>query len=312
MICVLILVLASAPGFGQSSAKSAAQPGTAAVAAATAVPAIPKDPKDLMLLAAKVNGLGGRDMKPWHLKANYQTFDADGKPKDKGVFEEWWAGPEKWKVSYTSNGFNQVRYGTGKKMLMTGDDTAPSLVDELLERLLAQPMPKPNAIKWQKYVVQNAMDGSVALTCVRENSKSTLVPVYCFGIDSPVLRLEALRDGNMASFNNIVSMDGKYIAKRIDVKFASLPVLQVQVTTLAPLTKVDDAALAPPPGAVAALLPPQFVSLDDLRLISIGKHPETPHIARAAHVHGTVIVAMIISPKGNVSEVRVISGPAML
>src|SRR5690242_19961126 len=91
--CSLILVLACVPGFAQTSTHAATKSGTAALAAATAVPAIPKDPNKLMLLAAKVNGLGSL-ARPWHVKAEFQTFDPDGKPKDKGTFEEWWAGPK--------------------------------------------------------------------------------------------------------------------------------------------------------------------------------------------------------------------------
>ncbi len=50
-------------------------------------------------------------MKPWHLIATYQTFDDQGKPKDHGNFEEWWAGPDRYKLSYVSSGFNQVEFG---------------------------------------------------------------------------------------------------------------------------------------------------------------------------------------------------------
>jgi hypothetical protein len=111
-----------APGTAQTSNSSQKAASTAAGAAAgVSVPSMPKDPKDLMLLAAGVNGLGGADVKPWHLKANYQTFDADGKPKDQGVFEEWWVGPEKYKVSYSSASFNQTLYQNGDTKLITGD-----------------------------------------------------------------------------------------------------------------------------------------------------------------------------------------------
>src|SRR5690242_3131518 len=108
--CSLILFLVSAPGFAQTSSQAATQPGTAVM---------PKDPTALMLLAARVNGLAGADRKPWHLKADYQTYDANGKPEDKGTLEEWWAGPKKYKVSYLSNGFSQTEYRNGKDGLIT-------------------------------------------------------------------------------------------------------------------------------------------------------------------------------------------------
>src|SRR5690242_15049540 len=138
--CVVILVFACAPGFGQSSAKSAAQPGTAAVAAAASVPAIPKDPKDLMLLAAKVNWLSSMGNRSWYVSADFQTFDADGKPKDKGTFEEWWAGPEKYKFSYTSSGLNQVLYRLGGKIMVTGDTGLAPLQEHMVAAYLFNPL----------------------------------------------------------------------------------------------------------------------------------------------------------------------------
>lgn len=304
-------MLASAPGFAQTSSHVGNQSGAAAVAPASA-PAIPEDPNKRMLLAAQVNGLSSVGTQPWHIKAHYQTFDIDGKPKNRGVFEEWWAGPDKWKISYTSDGFNQVRYRTGKKTLMTGDNIAPTLADEMLERSVTYPIPAPKAIKGLRFVVQDTKDGPVALTCLREKSMNTLVPVFCFDKNSPAVRLEALPDGNMMFFNDIVSVDGKFVSKRIDVQFANAPVVSAQVTMLEPLAKFDDAVLEPPAGAVPALMPPALEPSYDVHLISVGKPPKTPPIAKAAHVHGTVILAIMVSPKGDVSEVRVISGPAML
>src|ERR1700758_4583091 len=69
--------------FGQAAVQSSHQANQAAVAAVPFDPVMPKDANGMMQLASRVNGLAGMD-KPWHLKANYQTFDADGKPKDQG------------------------------------------------------------------------------------------------------------------------------------------------------------------------------------------------------------------------------------
>jgi len=57
-------LLAAALGYGRA----------AAVRAAT----VPSDPAELMVLAAKSNGLAGDGLQPWHLKASYTEFDAQG------------------------------------------------------------------------------------------------------------------------------------------------------------------------------------------------------------------------------------------
>lgn len=72
-------------------------------------------------LAARVSRLTSDNMQSWHMKANYQTFDADGKPKDRGIFEEWWASAEKYKITYTSNSFNQIYCRNGEKRWTAGE-----------------------------------------------------------------------------------------------------------------------------------------------------------------------------------------------
>jgi hypothetical protein len=47
----------------------------------------PKDAKERMDLARKVNGLQGLDL-PWHLKASYEVFGADGKSSDTGPMSD--------------------------------------------------------------------------------------------------------------------------------------------------------------------------------------------------------------------------------
>src|SRR5215472_13445160 len=104
----VFLFFALVPGLtlaiGQAAVQSPPQTNQVAAAAsavgAPVKPAIPKDLRKLMLLGWQLNGIEGVD-RPWHLKAAYQTFDADGKPTGSGTFEEWWASPEKWKWSFS-------------------------------------------------------------------------------------------------------------------------------------------------------------------------------------------------------------------
>lgn len=286
--------------------------GSAQNAAPT--PIMPNHPKDLMLLAAKVNGLQGVDH-PWHLKANYQTFDADGKPKDEGVFEEWWAGPEKYKISYLSNGFSQVRYGTSKGLLMTGGPDSPPLGESMVEWFLTHPLPDAHDIKAQEYSEHDQKDGSLALQCILENSKvkSPIMPAFCFTKHVPAIRIEAVYGGFVAYFNNIVLFDGQYSAGKLEVVSQGRPILTADVTDLEPLAKIDDTMFTPPAGAVTATPMPLVVApsaTDKLRVS--GMDPIYPAIAKAARIAGTVVIAVTISPEGKVKEAHVIYGPPML
>jgi hypothetical protein len=108
-LLLFAFVQAAAPG---PAPAAAAPPTQAAPAAGTGDFSTPADPKELMEMARKMNGLRGLDGQPWHLKASYEVFGADGQSKDKGTFEEWWIKARQYKVAFTSPEFSLAEYGT--------------------------------------------------------------------------------------------------------------------------------------------------------------------------------------------------------
>ena len=46
---------------------------------------LPQDPMALMALVHDKNGLVGSDIKPWHIRGTYRSFDAKGKPENEGI-----------------------------------------------------------------------------------------------------------------------------------------------------------------------------------------------------------------------------------
>ncbi|HEY3838180.1 MAG TPA: energy transducer TonB [Bryobacteraceae bacterium] len=274
---------------------------------------MPKDPNALMQLAARVNGLGSPDMKPWHLKAAYQTFDADGKPKDQGVFEEWWAGPEKYKLSYSSAGFNQVQYHNGKDTLMTGDVKWPPMLEGMVAQYLVHPLPPKSTVETQKYVANDIKAGKVALTCLRAvlPPPAVAAQAYCFGKDIPAIRLEMM--GRIAFFNDIVRVNGQYLAKQVQVQSLGRPFLRVDLTALDFIPKVDDAEFVAPASATPAPAPPIRVGAGVIAGDRIsGTKPEYPAEARNARIQGTVVLDATITKKGTIDDLRVVSGPPTL
>ena len=158
---------------------------------------MPKNPTQLMQLAAMVNGLDSPDMKPWHLKATYQTFDDDGKPKNQGTFEEWWAGPKQDKRIYTSPVFTQTEYTTAEDEFRVGSQEGPPLPEYLVRARLINPMPKEKDMEGTQLRQRESPFPKVNLNCVElarpmkkaENSSPTgLFPLYCFDLDRPLLR----------------------------------------------------------------------------------------------------------------------------
>jgi hypothetical protein len=54
------------------------------------------DPKSILLEAARVDGLSGKDLKPWRMKLSFTTYDDSGKEEEHGNMEYAWAGPGKY------------------------------------------------------------------------------------------------------------------------------------------------------------------------------------------------------------------------
>jgi hypothetical protein len=72
-----------------------------------------------------LNGLQSVDLLPWHIVVAYDQFDEDGDNINSGVYEEYWAGPKKYKRSYKSDRFNQTDYATDKGLYRRGDQQWP-------------------------------------------------------------------------------------------------------------------------------------------------------------------------------------------
>lgn len=313
---LLLLILAAIlSASAQTSPPPSPNSASTAPAAQAADLPMPKDPNALMQLAARVNGLGSPELKPWHLKANYQTFDADGKPKDQGVFEEWWAAPDKYKISYASSSFNQVQYHSVGKVWMAGDTKWPPAIEDKIDGFLKHPLPSAEALAKQQYVSVDAKDGNVALSCVRPAAPSgySAALTYCLSKETPALRVEVPYSQRMAFFNDLVVVNSHYLAKQIQVLNTSKSYLNVDVTTLEFPPTMDEAIFVVPAAATAAPIRKVLVSAGVIsgNLIS-GTSPEYPHLAKSARIEGVVVLRADITTDGKIDDVRVISGPPML
>lgn len=273
---------------------------------------MPKDPNALMQLAARVNGLGSPDMKPWHLKANYQTFDADGKPKDQGTFEEWWASPEKYKISYTSPSFNQVEYHNGHEKGATGDTGLVPFRDEMVEQYLVHPLPKIDSAEMLYYAVKDRKIGQATLLC-----DESAVPPHdypnpgvrlCFDDQKPILRLEEPYRNIFVLFNDILRVNDHYVDKNIIVEDATRPIVKVDVTTLDFPNNFDESLLTIPPSAKSEEHPTLKAGVMAGRKLS-GQDIHYPVMARQNRVQGTVVLAATISRSGDIADLDVIGGP---
>jgi len=306
---------------------------TATSQAPSGAPA-PIDAKPLALAAGATNGVAVSDAKPWHIKISYTLNTPDGKPVSQGTFEEFWAGPSRYKRIFASPAFNQVEFGTADGPRRTGTpDSPPADLQAVADEFL-RPVPLDAAsIEAAKLQAQPLTLGSTKLVCITAATPATPTQPasstsYCVDENPPVLRLTVTNGGiTKTTRSNLVKFQDRYVAQKVD-RYTTLPPmpgpkppvpppppspeLSAKVETLELLSAVDEAMFTPPAGAVA---PPKIIALDEKTTKKqLLQHPmaEYPMMAHYAHVGGVVVVALRVRTDGHVSDLRVMSGPPML
>jgi hypothetical protein len=186
---------------------------------------LPDNPKDILELAARTNGLGGDNLKPWRLKASFETFDEQGKSQSSGTLEVHWAGPARSKLIYTGPGFKQIVWTTDQGTYQSESPDAPPYPATMMIEQLLRPLPEPGEIKDSSPEKREQKFGSTRLQCVMLTQKVIrlgiaplgLFPSYCFSADKPILRFETFGGGVQVVFNKIVLFQGRYVAKSIGI-----------------------------------------------------------------------------------------------
>ena len=305
-------------------------------AAQTAQPA-PVDANEFMKRAAEATSLIEPDMKPWHLRAKYQQFQADG--NQQGTVEIWWAAPEEFKIAYTSPSLNTVEYRQGKETFFTGDTRKFFGLVDTVKNVLTHPLPEQTRLGELNFVEKDLTAGGISLQCYfggekdpanqprefltdSKGERTTLSPVtwsYCFKGTLPAVRMAEgahLAEGAVDSqqvFNSTVRLHDHYLARSIRWDSHGKPWLQVDVEQDDPTLTIDEAELKPPPDAKVA--PPRMMDVSAGLMaghILSQQKPTYPDQARRAHVQGTVVLQAVIDKQGNITDLRVIGGPTLL
>jgi TonB family protein len=279
---------------------------------------LPKDAGAILSLASPLNGLASPGLKPWHVKASYETFDREGKSDGRGTFETFWAGPRKYKQVFTSAAFTQTEYRTETGTYRTGNRLSVPYPQAFLVEQLLRPMPSQEDIDEASPERREQAFGKVQLQCVMLSQKIVrvayaplgLFPTYCFAPDKPLLRFSTFGGGIGVIFNQIVLFQGRYFAKQIAVKDKSLPMIVIQVEEVGGLASGDDALFTPPADAVNADDRPTDVAPGVMQGNLLKKvTPNYPEAARGNRVTGTVQLGALIGRDGRIHRLKILRSP---
>jgi TonB family protein len=282
--------------------------------------ATPSNPATLMEVAFGVNGLASADLKPWYLKASYTTYDEHGQLNHTGVFEEWWAAPNKYKRRYASKDFSLTEYVTDTGTYRVGDtDYVPFPLTLLPERLLA-PMPSAKDYEQSILLRRKQSFGSADLSCVLlarkmpdlETAPTGLFPSYCFEINKPVLRWSGSLGQYNTLYNQIGSFQEKYVAQDISIiEGADLKILTAHLEMLNGLHNASDADFQPPTDAIKV---PAGKSVEIGAGIMQGSNvkkvaPIYPAEAKQKRIEGKVIIQAEIGEDGHIHGMKILEAP---
>lgn len=285
------------------------------------------------MLAVKRNSLTGSDAQPWRLKASFHTFTPATKfwkeENKQGRFEEFWAGADRFKLTYSDEEYSQTVYGTPNgKFVAGGLRMVLGDVRELGE--FFEP-----AVYLHRYAEghspefdpANADAGeSACLRTVSDRPKSpkreTLIYRFCF--DSSLRLVRFSINGNddfLILFRKPVFFNGHAIPTEVELRRHGITRMFALLESLEAAEPIDESELQRPADAVPDESDPHAIAMPTNVNVSAGlaagrlreaSPPVYPRDAKVAHVQGTVVLDAEISKEGRIESLRVISGPEML
>jgi hypothetical protein len=302
---ILIILLSMAGDFGML-AQTTTPPGE-----------LPKDATALLSLIQAKNGLDSPDVKPWHIRAHYTIYGTDGKPKDSGIYEEWWASPHLYKRSFSSSHFSQTDYATSKGLYREGSQDWP-IAEFAMHADLISPVPK---IQAGDFVLKEEPEsiGKSKLTCLyltdslRVSPKSIVnsFPGYCVENSSPVLRLGSTGTPFLTIYDQIGEFQGRYLAREIHATASNRKVYDLSVDSLATIDRVTDSFFDPPAHAKPVDLTSISFAADQEQILR-RVNPIVPKVAGVRQIQGAVQLKATVEKDGHVGNITLISGSVFL
>jgi hypothetical protein len=270
---VFFLVATSVFTYAQGHGGHGGTPATTTTAqdqpaAQTGQPASPSGPVSPEIVALahhilgeglKINSLGGDDLKPWHLKAQFQLwgFDPTQKPKS-GTVEEWHTSRYQWRRVYTSSEqeYSGWEVSLSRFERYRGKSRGgfnPATMNDRVGRPVTDPLYLAGNIK-----PDYELDGKrynpagTVLNCVSvvnpgrygdQSDPDLQFPNMCFDNDMH-LQMESIND-TVVQFGDLQPFQDHVVARDVKILQHGNMQSEIKVTVLEPLT-VPDSGLTKP------------------------------------------------------------------
>ncbi len=240
--------------------------------------------------------------------------DGGGAP---ATVEEWWAGPERYRVVVTSPNYSASEVRNGDGLFWSGDPGQPPERIEQMRNNVVHPMPANSEIEQAKLEERHESLGKLAVDCVMVGQEIRgvtypplgLFPTYCIDKGTANLRLIIDFGSLQISRLQIGVFQGRNVATRIgafeDGKLgASAKVDRLETM---PESAMD---LATPAGARKAGAETAQVASGVMAGSAVSQpKPRYPEAAKQHRAKGAVVMKATIGRDGHVHSLKLVSYP---
>ena len=282
------------------------------LSAQTAAPDLNK-PDTLYAAALASNGLVGDDLKPWHLKANYELFDDEGKALSKGVLEEWWLAKNQWKITYNGNHFTGATYRGPEGFAHDGGRL--SWPESLIAVSITEPILENSSQVSRISGPTLRKESTPPLSCLEVSGKvppkysaplkSMFVHTYCFDTGTAQLRMTNFQFRTVF-FNQFGTFQGRTVGVKSTIYVNGHALARINLDSLAVDSAITPATLLPPgsadltPNSSTAITPP---------VLTYEKQLELPRERNKDIKSGVVVVGILVGKDGTVKDAHVLESP---
>ena len=257
------------------------------------------------------------------MKVSYELFDDKNASKGKGSYEYWWESSDTYRSTWTRPGMEQTEWHLGGKKYYAGTGSPLGIDERKLETELLHPLPAKGDLDPQTVAFdrQDQTFSGVKLPCVmvmrkmppagKAETPMGMFPTYCFDPAHPMLHLSYIYGSTSAVYNNVVRVQGMYLARQLSILDNKRKVLTATVDA------ID--ALGPKPPALAPSS--QAVVVDEAQHVAVKAdvmqaqltrqvRPYYPIDASSRSTQGTVVLKAVIGPDGRVREMHAADAPS--
>jgi TonB family protein len=278
----------------------------------------PVDPKERVALGRKVNGLHGLDAQPWHLKATYEVFSADGTSKDKGTFEEWWIHAGQYKLAFHSSSLSLEEYGSPDGTFRTSGQDWPGKPVGMILKMIMNPIENESASTKAMLKNYERNLGTLKLQCTAFVYPGMTGPPqdsysYCFAPSNAILLYSSNRERVFQTiFENVSLVQGQYVGRQMEVFLVGKRWLSVHIDSVDALGPRAIPDMSVPASALRVNR-----HEDPAGIVTGGKAiqrapAEYPPIAKQRRAEGMVVIGATVGIDGHTKNLEILSGPPLL